>query len=401
MSQRCRRLLLLVPVLCIWSTLIPASPKAQTAEQDREFDIGIVIDNRPLPRSEAARADVDDLIAMIDRQMFIEHVMVFERPTIEVVCDVFGCPETIEPPSPYPPLLWQITRRKKARIVVYYIGDGRAEGLDRQLLFLQRNGAVVGLSVDWLQAMLDEAEPDFAALMLDTAFAPRPLPCASEDPALIDDALLDSRRNYLRIARDRWNRDGNIELSATTPVQPSHCDRFDQVLESIEQPLFTKFLLKGVVDGEADGEPFGDEDGLIELGELAGYLDDRISRAARFQWGRRQNVRTAGSRSRALASVEPRDPRPETEDLIMRRNRAPAAMARTQPGQQSPDRESQDGQSPDRRNNERDGDAGPSPEAVEPRCGEDPTADDCHPCVLDPGGAACIEHCQEDTGSDF
>ena len=393
MSRKACAFFLLAMLLCVGSVLAPTRASAQTVEEDRKFDIGIVIDNRTLPRSEAARADVDRLIESIDLQMHIEHVMVFERPTIEVVCDVVGCQESIDPDSPFPPLLWQITRREKARIFVYYIGPGRAEGLERQLLFQDSDGATVGLSVDWLHVMLEEAEPKFAALMLDTSFAPRRLPCADDDPRLISDALLDIRQNYLRIARDRWNRSGVIELSATTPVEPAHCDRFDLLLEGIQQPMFTKFFLKGVVDGEADEEPFGDEDGLIDLGELSSYLDDRISRAARFHWGRRQNVRTAGSRGRALASVEPRgELRQETKDLIARRNRAPAEAAVTPSGLENPDQE-------------RDAPGGDapsvSPEAVEPRCGEDSTADDCHPCVLDPGGAACIEHCQEDTGSDF
>ena len=273
--------------------LWPASSRAQQAEEANSnghpFDIGIIIDNRPMP-SDAAKADVDSLIKMLDRQMLIEHVMVFERPTIDVICDIFGCPEEIEDIDPFPPLLWQITREEESRLFVYYIGDGRIEGLQRQLLFKGGDDSqaddVEALSVDWLHFMLEDARPASAVLMLDTSFSPRPLPCADEDPELINDALLSVRSAYRNVMRAHWNQSDVLELSATTPVQPPHCDRFDQVLDDLEQPLFTKFLLKAIVEGEADLEPFGDNDRLINLGELEAYLDDHINRAARFQWGR-------------------------------------------------------------------------------------------------------------------
>jgi hypothetical protein len=35
------------------------------------------------------------------------------------------------------------------------------------------------------------------------------------------------------------------------------------------------------------------------------------------------------------------------------------------------------------------------------RCRNDPSADGCHPCVLDPGGLACAERCQESADSDL
>ncbi|MEM8951541.1 MAG: hypothetical protein AAGC99_19675 [Pseudomonadota bacterium] len=256
--------------------------------------------------------------------MLIEHIMVFERPTIEVICDIFGCPEDTDP---FPPLIWQITQEEESRLFVYYIGDGRIEGLERQLLFKRQDNSAAGdvepLSVEWLHFMLEDARPSSAVLMLDTSFSPRPLPCADEDPGLIDDALLSVRSVYRNVMRAHWNRSDVLELSATTPVQPPHCDRFDQVLDDLQQPLFTKFLLKAIVEGEADKEPFGDDDRLIDLGELEAYLDDHIKRAARFQWGRLQNVLAVGSRSKVLASLDGRKLSDQNEDVVARRNRPP------------------------------------------------------------------------------
>ena len=387
----CYRLFMLV---LLTSMLVSVSPKAQqrgaSGADDHRFDIGIIIDNRPLPRSEAAKADVNMLLGMLDRQMFIEHIMVFERPTIDVVCDVFGCPEDIENANPFPPLIWQITRENEARLFVYYIGDGRLEGLKRELLFRrvedEASNAVIAFPVEWLHDMLADARPASSVLMLDTSFSPRPLPCADEDPLLITDALESVRRNYRNVMRNHWNRTDNLELGATTPVQPPHCDRFDQVLDDVRQPLFTKYLLKAIVDGEADKEPFGDEDRLIELGELADYLDDRIKRATRFQWGRLQNVRAVGPRGKALAALDGRTLSLENRDIIARRNRPPEPDDIQQPATALPSASPEPGV----------GQAETGSRKWEAACRDDPTATGCHPCVIDPDGNACAERCQED-----
>ncbi len=385
--------LLLTP---LWPAALQAQQGDSSETDDHRFDIGIIIDNRPLPRSDAAKAEVDSLLGMLDQQMFIEHVMVFERPSIEVICDVFGCPETIEDANPFPPLIWQITREEEARLFVYYIGDGRIEGLERQLLFRRTDnddaGDVVALSVEWLHAMLEEAGPASAVLMLDTSFSPRPLPCADEDPLLINDALLSVRSAYRNVMRAHWNRSDVLELSATTPVQPPHCDRFDQVLDEVEQPLFTKFLLKAIVDGEADLEPFGDQDRLIDLGELADYLDDRIRRAARFQWGRLQNVRAIGPQGKALAALDGRELSLENRDVIKRRNQPPAEDEGQGTGTVLPAASPENGG---------EGRTGAEPKDREALCLADPTAADCHPCVIDPSGPACAERCLEDGGADL
>ena len=156
--------------------------------------------------------------------MLIEHIMIFEHPTIKVICDTFGCPEDVEPIGFFAPLIWRITRENETRIVVYYLGEGRIEGLERQLLFKRFDksprGDVVPLSVDWLHAMLENAMPAKAILMMDASFVARRLPCADEDPRRIDDALARARADYQQISRDRWNRTSNIELSTTTPVHP-------------------------------------------------------------------------------------------------------------------------------------------------------------------------------------
>jgi len=379
------------------------------AVDDRSFDIGVIIDNRSLPRDEADSAMIDALITLLDRQMFIDHIMLFERPDIRVVCDLFGCPPAIERDDGHPSLIWRITREDKARLLIYYIGDGRLEGVERQLLFKRRHwGAdddVVGLSVDWLHRRIEDAGPKSATMLLDTSFSPRPLPCVDADPQLIDEALLDVRRIYERVAADHWRAGENVELGATTPAEAAHCDRFDHMLAGKETPLFTQFLLEGLSEAAADQEPFGDEDRLVDLGEITDYLNDRIDRAVRFQWGRRQHVRAVGGRSEMLASVDPRALRPATKQLLERRKQPPVAA--TEPEAPLEPEILPEPEAP-ARTNEQEGGENPAetdPAETEvlppaPACADDETGADCHPCVLDPNGEACAQHCREgdDTG---
>ncbi|MEM7044230.1 MAG: hypothetical protein AAF543_15580 [Pseudomonadota bacterium] len=373
------------------------------AKGEDDFDIGIIIDNRPLPASEAGKDDINGLIRMLDQQMYLEHVLLLERPTIDVVCDFFGCPEEIEPTDPFPPLIWQITREGVARLVVYYIGEGRAEGLERQLLFRRdkaRGGRVVSFPVSWLHWALDDVRPESVTVMLDTSFSPTPLPCADDDPHLIDDALLRVRRNYRRIAREHWNVSDNLELSATTPVQAPHCDRFDQVLKGVEKPLFTKYLVKGIVDGEADKGPFGDENRLVDLGELEDYLNDRIGQAARFQWGRLQNVRAVGGRGHVLASVDGRKLGEVNAALLERRNRTSDLEDEPTPPDDEPDEEEDEVPVAEGEpSGERQTVTGAPPSSSVDRCAADPDAPGCHPCVIAPDGEDCARHCRENSGA--
>lgn len=391
-------LLGLALIVMLWPIPLHAQDGDAATDEDA-FDIGIIIDNRLSHESEAARAEVEALFAMFDQQMFIEHIMIFERPTIEVICDVFACPEEIEAKNPFPPLLWQITREKQARVVVYYIGEGRLEGTERQLLFKRHHEAedhdVVALSVGALHQALQEVLPKSALLMLDAGFAPGRLPCANADPRLISEALLSVRRSYQQVARRYWNAIGEtIELAATTPVQVPHCDRLDRMFDGIETPLFTRFLLDGVVDGEADQ----DEDLLIDLGELADYLDDRIGRAVRFQWGRRQNVRAVGTRDQPLASVNMR-PLSDGNAEVLERRQQPI------PADEPP---SEDEVSDEVLDPPGVGEAKPAPNQTETEtvpeadgCEENPETADCHPCVRDPESQACADRCREEQGSDL
>lgn len=405
----------------LFAAIWPEPLSAQEPEKGT-FDIAIIIENRVLPEARldddasdlekvaeqkavdsaiaAAKADIDLLFETLDRQMDFEHIVRFNRPTIDIICDVFGCPDRIEDVNPFPPLLWPITRGEEARLFFYYIGDGRLEGLERQLLFHRHESAaaqdVVGYPVEWLHQMLAEANASSTLVMLDTSFAPRPLPCVGEDPFLINDALVRVRQNYQRIAREHWNRTDSVELSATTPVQPPHCDRFDQILNELEQPLFTKFLLKGIVDREANA----DGDDVIELGELTSYLDDRLKRAARFQWGRLQNVRSVGALSFPVAVVQKRDFRPWNKETLERPEPRPEEEEQEEDTEKEEVKEEdkEEEKPAEKETDKQEPDSGPDATLFDPLdpCEADPDAPGCrHPCDIDATGQACDELCQE------
>ncbi|MGI9433337.1 MAG: hypothetical protein ACR2Q4_00635, partial [Geminicoccaceae bacterium] len=277
-------------------------------------DIAVIIDNREHARQPAAREDVDALEAMLDRHLFADHIIKLERPSYPLICDIFGgCQEKKDDDDPWPPLLAQIVHGKQSRLYVYYLGPARLEGLERQLLFRRlqnpedsRPGDVLAYPIERLHEQLAATNPRSTLVMMDVSLATRVLPCASEDPVLIDATMDSVRRNYQTLLQRRPPPRGAMELFAASPTEAAHCDRFDQLKEAVDRPLFTKFLLKAVVEGLANQAPFGDGSNRIELGEIEAYTGDKIQRAVQFQWGRRQTVWGRGSSTQPIAMVKPR-----------------------------------------------------------------------------------------------
>ena len=358
------RFLILFALLALPSFVLADSTETRGERKvdPNAFDIAVIIDNRTAAASPAARQaakdDVKAIADILDRHMFADHIVRLERPSFAVICDIFGgCPN--EARHVWPSLLAQITERGQSRLYVYYLGPGRIQGLERQLLF--RDGAY---TLGWLHKQLQKAKPKSGLVIAETSFAPRPLPCASESPTLIDASMKTVQRNYTRLLQGRSLPDGLAEITAAMPAQAPHCDRYAMIEEEVERPLFTKFLLKGIVEGQADKDPFGNEDGDVELGELARYTSEEIRRAVRFQWGRRQSVWLAGPDSRVIAKVEPR---PGT--IKEKEEQTP-----TDPKETEKDKEQQQSDQKDERTEQR------------------------HVCDLDTRSEACLLYCARNPG---
>jgi len=345
------------------------------------YDIAFIIDNRDIAGSPPAKDDVDALTDMLDRHMFADHIVRLERPSFALICDIFGgCPN--EADQPWPSLISQIADPSRSRLYVYYLGPGRIEGQERQLLFEDGAGRTSPYAVGWLHRQLEKTNPKSALVMMDTSFSPRPMPCASENPTLIDETMKTVQRNYGRLMEGRSLPRGLAELTSTMPGEAPHCDRYELTSDEIERPLFTKFVLKGVVEGLADKEPFGDEDGTVELGELAAYTRDKIRRAVQFQWGRRQTVWRIGPGGRAIARVKPRAPTWKEK----KKSETPKPETREEPSEKKAEVK------PDPK---------PEPETPKPTAKKDiDRPEERHVCDVNQEGEACIAFCA-DNPDDF
>lgn len=367
----------LLPCLALAASTTPeGNGKNKKKTDPNGHDIAVVIDNRDIAGSSSAKEDVKALTEMLDRHMFADHIVRLERPSFAVICDIFGgCPD--EAGQTWPSLIDQITDRGRSRLYVYYLGPGRIEGRERQFLFESGPGRESPYAVGWLHKQLEKTGPKSALVIMETSFSPRPLPCASEDPELIDEAMTTVRRNYARLMAGRSLPRGLAELSAAMPAEVPHCDRYELTSDDVKRPLFTKFLLNGVVEGLADKEPFGDEDGTIELGELAAFTHEKIKRAVQFQWGRTQNVWRVGPGSRALARVEAR-----ASTFKEKKVRA----TKSEPKEKPPEKKIEVRAKPDVDVPDVD-----PPDPIE----KGKKAPDLHVCDQDQQGEACIDFCTE------
>lgn len=385
LNDACQILLMLLVLGLSGPVLADSTPIQDRAEAAKKadpngYDIAIIIDNREIALTHSANEDLQAIKNMMDRHMFADHFITLQNPTLAVICDIFGgCPN--EAKEVWPSLIKQVANRQKSRLFVYYLGPARIEGQERQWLFRSQNKTsprpTESYAIGWLHRQLEKAAPRSALVLMETSFAPRPLPCNSEDPLLIDATMETVKRNYHALMKGRSLPEGHAELSATLPIQAPHCDRFELTSDGIERPLFTKYVLKGIVDGEADKEPFGDEDGAIDLGELAAYTNSRIKRAVQFQWGREQTVWQVGAYGHRLARVEPR-----ASTLDVQKPDRPSKPANKPP--------------PDKATKRVDKELKQEPKAL---CERNPEAKGCHVCEQNPGGDGCWDFCQTNPDS--
>ena len=92
--------------------------------------------------------------------------------------------------------------------------------------------------------------------------------------------------------------------SAMTLITAAEGDQVASWDVKAKHGMFTKHLLDALY-GKADGPDYGNNDGKIALGEVKEYLDDRMTRAARRQFGRHQNASVRGNDNKLLVSGLP------------------------------------------------------------------------------------------------
>ena len=87
-----------------------------------------------------------------------------------------------------------------------------------------------------------------------------------------------------------------------TVVTAAQGDQFASWDEDAKHGLFTKHLLEAL-NGKADTEDYGNQDGKITLAELQTYLDDEMTYQARRRYNRDQKASVQGKLDSVLATV--------------------------------------------------------------------------------------------------
>jgi formylglycine-generating enzyme required for sulfatase activity len=188
--------------------------------------------------------------------------------------------------------LWRyLDPNGKSDVTVFYSGHGVPGLKDRRgyLLPVDANAEtpeINGFSVDTLLKNLGKLEAKSITVFLDTCFSGD-----SQSGSLVRST------SGITIAPKLPNQ--SSRMTVITAAQSDQVASWDL---KAKHGLFTKHLLDALY-GEADKKKYGNGDGKVVLGEVKMYLDDRMTRAARRQYGRHQRVWVRGENGALLSEV--------------------------------------------------------------------------------------------------
>jgi uncharacterized caspase-like protein len=135
---------------------------------------------------------------------------------------------------------------------------------------------ISGYPLELLYRNLDQIEARSVTVLIDACFSGE----SSRGP-LIRGA------SGIRVIPQKIAETTFTVISATGQGQVASWD------EETSHGLFTKHLLDAL-NGAADGNPYGNADGMITLNEIKNYLDSEMTYAARRQYGREQKATVHG-----------------------------------------------------------------------------------------------------------
>jgi formylglycine-generating enzyme required for sulfatase activity len=188
--------------------------------------------------------------------------------------------------------LWRyLDPNGKSDVTVFYSGHGVPGLKDRRgyLLPVDANAEtpeINGFSVDTLLNNLGKLKAKSITVFLDTCFSGD-----SQSGSLVRST------SGITIAPKLPNQ--SSRMTVITAAQSDQVASWDL---KAKHGLFTKHLLDALY-GEADKKKYGNGDGKVALGEVKVYLDDRMTRAARRQYGRHQRVWVRGDNGALLSEV--------------------------------------------------------------------------------------------------
>jgi hypothetical protein len=177
--------------------------------------------------------------------------------------------------------LWQWVRPLKSDVFVYYSGHGVPGLKDGREYLWPVDGnlntpEISGYPLELLYRNLDQIEARSVTVLIDACFSGE----SSRGP-LIRGA------SGIRVIPQKIAETTFTVISATGQGQVASWD------EETSHGLFTKHLLDAL-NGAADGNPYGNADGMITLNEIKNYLDSEMTYAARRQYGREQKATVHG-----------------------------------------------------------------------------------------------------------
>jgi tol-pal system protein YbgF len=188
--------------------------------------------------------------------------------------------------------LWRyISPKGKSDVVVFYSGHGVPGLKDKRGYILPVDAdaetpEINGFPVDTLLANLGKLKTKSMTVFLDACFSGD-----SQGGRLV--------RSTSGITISPKLPSSSSSMTIITAAQGDQVASWDL---KAKHGMFTKHLLDALRGG-ADKASYGNGDKKVSLGEVREYLDDRLTRAARRQFGRHQNAWARGDNGAILASV--------------------------------------------------------------------------------------------------
>jgi hypothetical protein len=179
--------------------------------------------------------------------------------------------------------LFNYVRPGKSDVTIYYSGHGAPGLKDHRGYLLPANAdpnlvEINGYPVDLLYKNLAKIPARSMTVFLDA--------CFSGDSA---GGMIVRAASGLSITPKMPKKTANMIVFTA-----AQGDQFASWDEEAKLGLFTKHLLLAL-EGAADGDEYGNGDGVILLGEVKAYLDDEMTYQARRRYGRAQKASVQGS----------------------------------------------------------------------------------------------------------
>ncbi len=179
--------------------------------------------------------------------------------------------------------LFSYVRPNKSDVTIFYSGHG-APGLnDRKGYLLPVDGdpnliEFNGYSIDLLLENVAKIETRSTMVLMDACFSG------------------DSPKGMIVRAVSGISVTPRLPVASTamTVITAAQGSQFASWDEDAKLGLFTNHLLKAF-KGAADGEDYGNGDGVVTLAEVRAYLDDEMTYQARRRYNRDQNASIQGS----------------------------------------------------------------------------------------------------------